>query len=345
MVRQAVLIAALLLSAGARAQNYPPFTGWVIDCCGEIDGASRKKLNDLSESLDKASLSQLVVVLVREKDLGGLQRTEFANELFKQFKLGHGPDQNDGLLILIQVGEPGHRGLKVETGYDMEGMLPDGRVGWLIDIAAGSHMKKGEYAAAAVGLAEALAEDVRAAGPQRHGHRKAQIRRLTLHWGSIVAVLALLLGVAILAQDIRRRVIPGFAVAALTIVAFIAGFRAMFHEFTFFGGMAFLASMPLGIVWGLLQTKKCKKCGRWVAVQDTPLPNGEFLRKFECPGVATGACDYKGETTVVELSSPDTMAHSSSSSSSGKSESSGGGSGLREGGGGASGGGGADRQY
>ena len=48
----------------------------------------------------------------------------------------------DGVLILMVPGKPGHRKLKVEVGYGLEGILPDGKVGALMDQYAGPSMKR-----------------------------------------------------------------------------------------------------------------------------------------------------------------------------------------------------------
>src|SRR5206468_2118364 len=69
----------------------------------------------------------------------------------------HGKKKADGILILMVPGKAGHRKLKVEVGYGLEGILPDGKVGGLMDQYAGPSMKRGDFATAAVQLQAAIA--------------------------------------------------------------------------------------------------------------------------------------------------------------------------------------------
>jgi uncharacterized protein len=347
-MRRSAILALVLVATGARAQSYPPFTGRVIDLAGVVDGPSRKALHELSEHLDKASLAQLVVVVVPPEDLGSAQRTEYANELFRQFKLGHGPDQNDGLLLLFVTGPAGHRGVKVEVGYDLEGILPDGRVGWLTDTAAGPLVRKGDYAGAAVELASALARETEAAGPQRHGRRRARVRAIADRSGSILGIVFLVAGAIVIVTSGRRRRMPRYSLAALAVATFCAAVKATFWEHTYAGAAALVLSPVLAIAWVLFRSKACGRCGRWVVTETEVLRYLDAGRKevrlrYECTGVASGLCDYKGEQHVIEAVYR--MSTSSTATSSGKAEGSPGGGTLREGGGGASGGGGADREY
>src|SRR5207245_2463646 len=90
-------------------------------------------------------------------DLGDWTKEEFAVDLFRKWGLGHGKKHADGLLVLLVPGKPGHRKIKVEVGYGLEGLLPDGKLGALIDQYAVPALRRNDYGDAAVKLVDAFA--------------------------------------------------------------------------------------------------------------------------------------------------------------------------------------------
>src|SRR5215467_9197309 len=126
------MLLALLLAAAL----YPAYTDYVVDKAGVLASAT-EQLKMVSSQLDRAGIAQIAVCTVTQSMLDDESKEEYAVELFKQWGLGHGKKKADGLLILMIPGKPGHRGLKVEVGYGLEGVLPDGKVGALMDQYAG----------------------------------------------------------------------------------------------------------------------------------------------------------------------------------------------------------------
>ena len=159
---------ALSLAAAAAAASepsFPRFSGWVVDSAGVLEQQPRDELTAIAKALDEQGAAQLAVVTVDPRRLGSLERPAYAVKLFETWRLGHGRQKADGILVLIVPGPAGHRGLKVEVGHDLEGILPDGKVGALMDANAREPMRKGDYGAAAVALAHALAATVHGAQP------------------------------------------------------------------------------------------------------------------------------------------------------------------------------------
>src|SRR5438128_6741785 len=156
----ALTFACLPCLAARAAPKYPDSTGWVVDAAQALNPAEQGELHRIASHLDGEGLAQLAVAIVRPEDLGELSRPEYAAELFRRWKLGHSKQSSDGVLLLFVTGPPGKRGLKVEVGYGLEGTLPDGKVGALMDAAAGPHLRNGELGGATVALASALARTV-----------------------------------------------------------------------------------------------------------------------------------------------------------------------------------------
>src|SRR5256886_2963019 len=149
------LLAAPAVLALVPDKELPAFTGYVVDKAGILDQGATEQLRATASRLDHAGVAQIAVCTV--PDLGDWSVEEFAVDLFRKWGLGHGKKRADGLLLLLVPGKPGHRKIKVEVGYGLEGILPDGKVGALMDQYAGPALKRGDYATAAVQLQGAIA--------------------------------------------------------------------------------------------------------------------------------------------------------------------------------------------
>jgi uncharacterized protein len=123
-----VFLIALVLGAGAlagRAEKVEQLKpqGYVNDFADVLDQQSRAQLSALSEEVDKKAGAQIAVVTVRS--LEGLPIEEFSINLATRW--GIGPKKSDrGVLILLAIEDHKYR---VEVGYGLEPILPDGKVG------------------------------------------------------------------------------------------------------------------------------------------------------------------------------------------------------------------------
>ncbi len=121
----AALLCFLWISLGAFAQDSLPKTkpaGYVNDFAGVLSQSGRDQLTALCTEVDQKAHAQIAIVTV--KSLDGQQIEDYAVNLFK--KWGIGPKQSDaGILILLAVGDRRNR---IEVGYGLEPILPDGKV-------------------------------------------------------------------------------------------------------------------------------------------------------------------------------------------------------------------------
>lgn len=74
-------------------------------------------------------------------ELGGEPIEEFTTRLYETWGIG-GREENKGLLIVLALKE---RRLRVETGYGLEGILPDGKVGAIMDRYMIPYLERGDY--------------------------------------------------------------------------------------------------------------------------------------------------------------------------------------------------------
>jgi uncharacterized protein len=140
----AFLIAtALLLATIALAQPPPPaLTQPVNDFANVIDATSREELDRRIRALKEATGDVLVVATVKTfQPYGTIE--EYAVKAFENGGRGIGEKGKDnGMLLLVAVDD---RKVKIEVGYDLEGVIPDGYAGQTIREAIAPAFRRGAY--------------------------------------------------------------------------------------------------------------------------------------------------------------------------------------------------------
>src|SRR5437588_4816306 len=169
------MLLALLLAAA----QLPDFSGYVVDRAGLLDAGSVAHLKQVASQLDHAGVAQVAVCTVPESAMDDDSLEDYAVALFKKWGLGHGTKRDDGVLVLFVPGAPGHRKIRIEVGYGLEGILPDGKVGQIRTQQAFPYMQNNDYSGAAVHVVDAVAaileKDAGAGGdaaPARDGPRR-----------------------------------------------------------------------------------------------------------------------------------------------------------------------------
>ncbi len=144
----------LLLTLGAHAQNGRPKTkptGYVDDFAGVLSPAARNLLTSLCTEVDQQAKAQIAVVTV--KSLEGRPIEDYSIALATQW--GVGPKQSaSGVLILLAVDD---RKDRIEVGYGLEPILPDGKVGGFLREAV-PYLREGNYDAAMLLITRRVAD-------------------------------------------------------------------------------------------------------------------------------------------------------------------------------------------
>lgn len=96
---------------------------YVNDYANILSSETEKYIIDKSSQLANIDGTQIVVVTVN--NLEGDTIENYANTLFRNFGIGD-KTKNNGLLLLLALEE---RQFRVEVGYGLEGILPDGKTG------------------------------------------------------------------------------------------------------------------------------------------------------------------------------------------------------------------------
>ncbi len=124
-----VLGVAVPAMSGESVATLPAPTGYVSDFAGVLSPETRQSLEDLCTQVDQRAHAQIAVVTVKsmDADKSGATPTieEFATALEDKWKVGtKGTDR--GILVIVSLSP---RKYRIEVGYGLEGILPDGKVG------------------------------------------------------------------------------------------------------------------------------------------------------------------------------------------------------------------------
>jgi len=133
----AILVSCLVCTA--LAFSFPPLTGRVVDQANVLSAQSRKDLEEKLQELENKSGVQLVVATV--KSLEGSDIETYANQLFRNWKLGEAR-KNNGVLLLVA---PTEHKVRIEVGYGLEGTLTDALSSVIISSAIVPRFKANDY--------------------------------------------------------------------------------------------------------------------------------------------------------------------------------------------------------
>ena len=128
-----------LLTSLALAQSLPKPAGRITDLAGVIDPATEEALDRALDQLEQKTSSEIAVATV--ESLNGMSVEEYANRLFKEWGVGQAKEDN-GVLVLVA---PNDREMRIEVGYGLEGVLPDGLAGQVIRDDFTPRFREGDY--------------------------------------------------------------------------------------------------------------------------------------------------------------------------------------------------------
>jgi uncharacterized protein len=124
----------------ARAEKVPQPIGWVNDFAQVLDAGTKDKLNTLITELEEKTTTEIAVVTIAS--IAPYDEKEYARMLFDQWQPGK-KGKDNGVLVLLAVKE--HR-WRIETGYGVEGILPDALCGDIGRTYMVPYFKDGAYA-------------------------------------------------------------------------------------------------------------------------------------------------------------------------------------------------------
>src|SRR5438552_2383587 len=112
---------SVLVCAEPVSQLHP--TDYVNDFAHVLDQTTIAQLDNICQQIDQKAHAQIAVVTINSLD--GSDIESYAAELYKKWGIGD-KSTNRGVLILLAVKD---RRYRIEVGYGLEPILPDGKVG------------------------------------------------------------------------------------------------------------------------------------------------------------------------------------------------------------------------
>jgi len=118
---------SLFTSLALAQAPLPKPTGRVNDFAELLSAPARAALEQRLQDVATKTSSEIAVATVTSLD--GMSVEDYANRLFKEWGVGQAKTDN-GVLILVA---PNDRAMRIEVGYGLEGILPDGLAGEIRD--------------------------------------------------------------------------------------------------------------------------------------------------------------------------------------------------------------------
>jgi uncharacterized protein len=155
----AFFVFATVLARPESVASLPQPTDYVSDFAHVLSPEAIARLDSICQQLDHSQANaQIAVVTVH--DLNGDDAADYADQLETKWKMGRkGSDR--GALVLLAVAD---RKYRIEVGYGLEGILPDGKIGdigreMVPDLRAGDY--DGAIMLAVGEIAQVIADDAK----------------------------------------------------------------------------------------------------------------------------------------------------------------------------------------
>ena len=143
------------LWAGVSQAGFPKPVGYVSDYAGIVPQSERQAIELLATEVESKTSAEIAVVTIPNlpEDYGSIE--QYAVDLFAEWGIGK-KGKDNGILFLVSFAE---RKIRIEVGYGLEGIIPDGLAGRIIRDEIAPRFKNGRYgegllagAAAAAGI-------------------------------------------------------------------------------------------------------------------------------------------------------------------------------------------------
>jgi len=170
-LRYALLLALVVSTALAVDFGALKPQGYVSDFAGVVDGSTKPALERYCAAVERSTGVQIALVTLAT--LEGEPIEDVANLLFRKWGVG-AKGKNEGILLLLVVGD---RRSRLEVGYGLEPIIPDGFAGGLLRqmrpaLAAQHYGDALAVAAQTIGSKAAEAKGVTIAAPAHVPQRR-----------------------------------------------------------------------------------------------------------------------------------------------------------------------------
>jgi len=220
-----LLVQTFLAATVLAAPTIPPRPAagsgiYVQDYANVLPQADKQALLSLGQELDKKTTAQLAVITIDTLD--GQPIEDYALAVLREWGIGT-KEKNNGALIVVAISD---RRSRIEVGYGLEGVLPDGLTGRIQDEYMLPYFKKGDYSKGIVqgynAVAATIAKD---AGVQLTGAQmQALAQNSTPKQSSGLGFSDILYAIGVIAFLIFDNLfLGGFFTSLLLLVLFRSG--------------------------------------------------------------------------------------------------------------------------
>ncbi|MFM6954630.1 MAG: TPM domain-containing protein [Sphingobacteriaceae bacterium] len=130
----------VLFGIRASAQNFPERPNTLVsDYTQTLSTGEAAALEQKLVAFDDSTSIQIAVVLI--PSLEGYDVADYAVRLAEKWGVGH-DKKNNGVIVLVSIGD---RKMSIQTGYGMEGALPDAIARRIIETSIKPAFKQGAY--------------------------------------------------------------------------------------------------------------------------------------------------------------------------------------------------------
>jgi uncharacterized protein len=188
----AVLVLSLAFALHAEPVSQLKPTDYVNDFAHVLDPNTVAQLDNICQQIDQKAHAQIAVVTI--KSLDGSDIESYAVDLFKKWGIG-AKATDRGVLILLATQD--HR-YRIEVGYGLEPILPDGKVG-AIGREAVPLLRQNDFNGAVLlmttRVAEVIAQDagIQLTGTSQPAPTTVQQPSAGLSIGGIIAIIIIAL--------------------------------------------------------------------------------------------------------------------------------------------------------
>ncbi|KAF1705823.1 TPM domain-containing protein, partial [Pseudoxanthomonas sacheonensis] len=156
MLRRALALAFLLLAClpawAQQAAAIPALTSPVVDATGTLSAEQKQQLEQQALALQQRKGSQLQVLVIPSTQPETIE--QYTQRVFDQWKLGR--EAVDDAVILVVAKDD--RRVRIQTGYGLEGAIPDAIANRIIQEYLAPKFRAGDYGG---GIADATAQLVK----------------------------------------------------------------------------------------------------------------------------------------------------------------------------------------
>ncbi|MBM4271943.1 MAG: TPM domain-containing protein [Deltaproteobacteria bacterium] len=149
-----ILLVLSITTSPEAVERFPKPAGAVNDFARVISPDDKARMEELSREVLEKTRTSIVIATVQT--IGDNDVNDYVNRLYQTWGIGR-KGEDKGVLIFLTLRE---RKVRIETGYGVEGILPDGLVGEILDKYAIPHFRQGNYGKGLMNAAHAVASVV-----------------------------------------------------------------------------------------------------------------------------------------------------------------------------------------